>query len=413
LYAHPSGKWAKKIRGRLFFFGRWMHQKHGRIVLVPGGGWKQALAEYDAVANDLHACRTPRVKTDGLTIADLCNRFLTAKLQKQEAGELGQRMFQEYRDNTDLIVATFGTHRLVDDLAADDFQSLRARMASRFGPVRLGNVITRVKSVFKFAVDNGLIDRPPHNGSEFKKPDKAVLRRHPAQNGKKLLEATDLRRLLACAGVTLRAMMLLGLNCGFGNNDCASLPLSALDLDHGWIDFPRPKTGIARRAALWPETVAAIRAVLAERPQPFDPADAELVFLQRSGRRWLRNTPNSRTDNVSVQFMFLLRAEALYRAGMSFYSLRHVFRTVADAARDPVAIDLVMGHADPSMGGHYRERIDDARLVAVAEHVRRWLFTPGADDLGVDAAPAAPVQSDPEQLPDVERERPRLRLFAG
>jgi hypothetical protein len=33
-----------------------------------------------------------------------------------------------------------------------------------------------------------------------------------------------------------------------------------------------------------------------------------------------------------------------------------------------------MGHADPSMGGHYRERIDDARLQAVSDHVRQWLF---------------------------------------
>jgi hypothetical protein len=45
-------------------------------------------------------------------------------------------------------------------------------------------------------------------------------------------------------------MMLLGLNAGFGNNDCAALPISALDLDAGSVDFPRPKTGIARRAPL-------------------------------------------------------------------------------------------------------------------------------------------------------------------
>ena len=46
---------------------------------------------------------------------------------------------------------------------------------------------------------------------------------------------------------TLRAMILLGVNCGFNNKDCADLPLKALDLDGGWINFPRPKTGIPRR----------------------------------------------------------------------------------------------------------------------------------------------------------------------
>jgi hypothetical protein len=47
-------------------------------------------------------------------------------------------------------------------------------------------------------------------------------------------------------------------------------PLSALNLDGGWINFPRPKTGVARRAKLWPETVEALKAAIAVRPAPRD-----------------------------------------------------------------------------------------------------------------------------------------------
>jgi hypothetical protein len=36
-----------------------------------------------------------------------------------------------------------------------------------------------------------------------------------------------------------------------------------------------------------------------------------------------------------------------------------------------------MGHTDDSMAGIYRERIDDSRLVAVADHVHAWLFGDG------------------------------------
>ena len=32
----------------------------------------------------------------------------------------------------------------------------------------------------------------------------------------------DIRRVLAKANPQLRAMILLGINCGLGNNDCAS-----------------------------------------------------------------------------------------------------------------------------------------------------------------------------------------------
>jgi integrase len=271
-------------------------------------------------------------------------------------------------------VSAFGKSRLIDDLAADDFESLRASMAKRWGPARLGGTITRVKSVFRYALDNGLIDRPPRYGSEFRKPGKAVLRRHKAANGSKMLEAADLHQLLNAAHTSMKAMILLGLNAGFGNTDLATLPLSAINLETGWVDFPRPKTGIERRAPLWPETIAAVRAAITVRPAPRDPADAGLVFLMRTGRRWVRNTENSRTNAISIAFAALLKRCGLHRGGLGFYALRHVFRTIADAARDPVAIDLIMGHADSSMGSHYRERVDDARLRAVADHVRTWLF---------------------------------------
>jgi hypothetical protein len=185
------------IRGRIYYFGRWGKRVNDKIVRIDGDGWKEALEEYKKVADDLHAGRTPCASTDGLTVADLCNRFLTAKLRKREAGELGLRMFGDYREVTDLIVVAFGKTRLVDDLAADDFESVRARMAERWGPVRLGNAITRVKSIFKYALDNSLIDRPIRFGGEFRKPDKAVRRRHRAQNGTKMLEAPELRRLIA------------------------------------------------------------------------------------------------------------------------------------------------------------------------------------------------------------------------
>ncbi len=46
---------------------------------IAADGWQEALALYNEQADDLHAGRTPRVKSDGLIIRELCNRFLTAK----------------------------------------------------------------------------------------------------------------------------------------------------------------------------------------------------------------------------------------------------------------------------------------------------------------------------------------------
>src|SRR5262249_31485888 len=233
LTPHASGAWQKKIRGKIHYFGKWARRVNGKLVRIEGDGWQEALELYKSQADDLHAGRTPRVQSDGVTVGDLCNRFLTAKVRKQNSGELGGRMFADYKQVTDLLVASFGSNRLVDDLAADDFERLRAKMAERWGPVRLGNAISRIKSVFKYGLDNGLIGKPIRYGSEFRKPEKAVIRRHKAQNGAKMLEAEQLRCLIAIADVPMRAMVLLGINAGFGNNDVAAIPLSALDLDSG------------------------------------------------------------------------------------------------------------------------------------------------------------------------------------
>ncbi len=118
------------------------------------------------------------------------------------------------------------------------------------------------------------MDRPARFDPEFVKPDKSVMRRHRAKKPAKLFETAELRGMIDGADVEhdgntlhvqvapeLRAMILLGVNCGFGNMDCAELQLSAANLETGWIDFPRPKTGIGRRCPLWPETVDAIQGV--------------------------------------------------------------------------------------------------------------------------------------------------------
>jgi integrase len=169
-------------------------------------------------------------------------------------------------------------------------------------------------------------------------------------------------------------MILLAVNCGFGNNDVGTLPLSAIDLPGGWVSYSRPKTGVARRAKLWPETVAAIQAAIEKRPEANDRDIAKLVFVTKYGSAWGKGEKGN--DPVGLEFRKVLKDLGFHRDGIGFYSLRRTFRTVADQVRDTHAIDLVMGHtADASdMGSLYTQNIDDDRLEAVAAHVRAWLF---------------------------------------
>ena len=231
--------WAKKVRGKLHYFGPWSD---------PDG----ALAKYLEQKDALHAGRKPREASTGATVHELANRFLNHKQAPVEAGELLPRTWGDYKWACDEVVAAFGKRRLLSDLDPDDFAGLRNRMAKKWGAVRLGNTIQYVRSLFKHAFEAGLIDRPMRFGPGFKRPSKKSLRLQRAKQGPKLFTAEEVRRLAVAAGTPLKAMILLGINCGFGNGDCGHLPLSAVDLDGGWIDYPRPKTGIARRCKLWP-----------------------------------------------------------------------------------------------------------------------------------------------------------------
>ena len=373
LTPHPSGRWCKKIRGRLHYFGKlaepeaalerfnlaWPYLKDGRAV-------------------------RPLDSTDVYTLRMLCNEFLTNKKNKLDAGELSPRTWQTHYQTCKTLLAHFGPDQRVDDLRPDDFVTFRGVLAKRYGVVGLHNAINCVRGVFKFALEQEKIEKPVRYGQSLDRPSKRTLRKAREEAGERLFTSKELHQLLDAADPQIRAMIMLGLNAGFGNSDVANLPRRSVDLASAWLRFPRPKTGIQRRIPLWPETVDALRKAAALRPDAQDPADAGLVFLTRTGKPWVRVQPRRRgnelaaivaLDALSQAFRKLLKKLDINgRRGLGFYTLRHVFETVAGEAKDQVAVDAIMGHVDPSMGAQYRERISDERLRAVVEHVRNWLF---------------------------------------
>ncbi|HHK41479.1 MAG TPA: hypothetical protein ENJ50_03585, partial [Planctomycetaceae bacterium] len=122
------GDWAKKTRGKLYYFGRWGRIVDGRMERLPGDGWREALDEYLRVRDDLYAGRTPRPASEQMTLADLCSHFPAGKQRLVESGEIVDRTFRDYLDVCRRLVEHFGRHRPVTDLAPADFDSLRASL---------------------------------------------------------------------------------------------------------------------------------------------------------------------------------------------------------------------------------------------------------------------------------------------
>jgi len=362
LFCHKGTRyWAKKVRGKLEYFGKKADDPKGEAAMLL---WLKH-------KDNLLAGRKRREDGEGFTVEDLCDHFINTKRPLVASGELTKRMLDEYYDTCQRVIKAFGSRRLVEDLGPDDFAKLRQSAAKKWGLHRLAGEVQRVRTMFKFGVEQDLIKHVVKFGPGFKKPSKKVMRRARADKGLRLFEATEIRTMIATAGPQMKAMILLGINCGFGNADCGQLPIQAVDLKEGWISFPRPKTGIDRRCPLWKETVAALKSVLAKRREPKNDTHKRLLFITKYRDSWFKES----VDNpVTKEFRKLLNELELHRAGLGFYALRHSFETIGGGSKDQVAVDAIMGHADESMGAVYRERIDDERLVAVSEHVRKWLF---------------------------------------
>lgn len=377
LYVHGKGKrarWAKKIGGKARYFGRCEHDPTGAA----------ALRRWMHEKEDWSIGRRPGSEGE-VTIKELCNHFLTSKKLAVDAGHLSPSTLADYKKITDFIVSELGKSTFLSEVGPVQFARLRsvyARGAKGDGisVVTLSNFITKVRLVFKYAYDADLVDRPFRYGPDFRRPSIKSLRIHRAKAGPKMFESDEIRALLENATMPLKAMILLGINCGLGNSDCGQMPLKALDLDGGWINYPRPKTGMNRRCKLWPETIEALREWMAIRRAMKH--KSPLVFLTKLGNSWHKDT----SDNpISKRFNILLKDTTVDRGAgpisferrlVGFYALRHTFETIGGECLDQVAVNHIMGHTDSSMAAVYRQRIQDERLVKVTDTVRAWLWPP-------------------------------------
>ncbi|AMV27296.1 hypothetical protein VT84_23045 [Gemmata sp. SH-PL17] len=91
LFPHAAGVLAKKIRGKMHYFGSWDD---------PDGAFKKCLAERDA----LHSGRKPWESVEGDTVKTLCNDFLNAKQVLVDSGEQTRRSWQNYKETSEMVV---------------------------------------------------------------------------------------------------------------------------------------------------------------------------------------------------------------------------------------------------------------------------------------------------------------------
>jgi integrase len=369
LFQRSDGRWCKKIRGKHRYFGR---------------DKDKAFAKYQREIGLLVQGIEPDPGELGLR--ELFNRYLEAQQRRLQAGEIGARTVSDSASTLRRSLAILND-RLVSSLVSADFAGLKTRLAKGRSIVTASGDVRRLKAAFNWARDEGLIDRVPLFGSEFKPAPARAVRLAKSRRAAMLFEPEELRELLKLATPQLRAWIFLGANCALLPVDVARLEFEEIDRDIQWLRQARHKTGVDRSAALWPETATALREAIALRYARASPEHAGLVFLTEHGHPVVRvvtpakaaHDPKAQLNatvinRVTSDFRELQQTCNVYRKGRGFGALRHTFLTVAESGRDFPAVARVMGHSVPGVTSHYREHIGDDRIQAVCAIVHRWLF---------------------------------------
>lgn len=340
LFAHASGQWAKKIRGKLYYFGVWDNPQ-------------AALEKFTIERDGLYAGRgrqTVTTPANYTTVGSLIKSFLAVKESKLGTDDLTETSYKEYVTTCEVIKRNLGD-RDVKTLVDTDFANLRQALSrgkgkgkggvANYSPTTLKRRLTVARMFFKYA--------GCQPGEALKSPKKSKLREARKARGELLYTSDELRTLVANADPHLKAMILLGINAAFGPQDCELLPATAVS--DGWVSFARNKTGIDRKAKLWPETIEAL---------------GEIEHSQRvfNGKIWSRHV-------IAREFKTL--CEKCEVRNIGFYSLRRTFETIATTADvSQAVIDNVMGHSRDDMASIYRQRIFDSQIEKCCDHVRQW-----------------------------------------
>jgi integrase len=361
LFLHATGQWAKKIKGKLWYFGKDKQKAFEkyhleRLHLEAGVAIRSAPKPVEVQPSQ------------GVQIGNGIDLFLASCESRVAQGKLSKLSLIDYKLTLGLVTASLDRSITIQATQPVHWALVYDRIAKGKNATTINGEVARIRAAFSWLRKNRFIDREPYYGESLNRPTKTQMRKARTASGKAWFDRHEIKSILKASRPSLKAMILLGVNCGFGNSDCAQLKIEWFDAKSGWIDYPRPKTGVDRRAKVWPETLKAIDDWLRVRPK----CNSPLLFLTKQCNPW--SDSESSDCQIAKCFRSLCIETGNHIKGRGFYGLRRTCETIGSEAKDQIALDHIMGHIDSTMSGIYRQRISDERLEAVSEVIRDWLF---------------------------------------
>ena len=340
LTLHPTGQYCKKVKGKMYYFG---------------SDKKEAMQRYLDQATYLHGCQNNLQKptSDNMKLKQLCDMYLKYQYSKLQASDLTASHYNEQVCSLNKLMAFLGQNTDTNKISTLDLQNYKRKIQkSHVSVSRLNLHISIMKALFRWARKNDVLENIPNID--------AVSRGQIVHQEKFTFNPEQTNKLLSAADVKMRAMIWLGLNCGFGCTDCSELKWTDLDFVNARVRLPRRKTGVSRDLPLWPETIEAIEKV---------PRTGKLVFYTSRGNPDIHtiskpdgngNEKYTTLNTVTTKFSRLIKKSDLdVPKGTGFYTLRRTAATIAARSGDPFAVQRLLGHADLQMATRYVQDVSE------------------------------------------------------
>lgn len=263
------------------------------------------------------------------------------------------------------ILPTWAPRRL-DDVTPAEVASWYSGMAAT--PTQQANAYGLLKSIFKDAVEEGLVETNPCRVKGGAQKERA--------RDVEVLTVEQLTAYLAAVPERRRIPLLLAGWCGLRSGEVRGLRLRDLDLENGVVHVrqavvrlkgrliigpPKTRAGV-RSVAIPPHLLPALREWLMKEPSR---GPHELLFTQADGRSPLDESVLRAAHNVGK--------EAVGLPGLTVHGLRHTSATMAAQLGATVAeLQARIGHSTPTMAMRYqhvaahRDALLAARISALA-----------------------------------------------
>jgi integrase len=241
LTLHPTGQYCKKINGKIHYFGT---------------NKKQALDNYLEQATYLHGgpALAQKASNGNMGLKQLCDLYLEYQHSKVLAGNLSARHYTDHMSSLSKLMSFLGKGRRIKGISTLDLQNYKRQLQGAYGSAHRVNLhIGAMKAMFHWARKNDILQNIPNID--------AVSRGKIVHQEMYIFTPEQIKKLLSLANTKMQAMIMLGLNCGFGCTDCARLKWKNLDLENGRVQLARSKKGVPRNLPLWPETAKALKKV--------------------------------------------------------------------------------------------------------------------------------------------------------